>query len=123
MEEGWGLQGPMGTSAFVLRSSVARLLWCAIHPDRGLAGMPFGWLHIDRREVIRIPVGSSPTLLDSSGMALNALFTGDPEEFFTWIAEQTISAIHPFELAAREEDLETVKEFVARQTLRKIQEE
>ena len=114
VEEGWKFQGPLGTSAFVLRGSLARLLWCAIHPDRGLAGLPFGWLHIDRREIFRIPAGPSQASLHSSGMALNALFAGDAENFFAWVGEQTISVAHPFELAAREEDLETVKEFVVR---------
>ena len=119
IDEGWGLQGPMGIGAFLLRGCLARLLWCAIHPDRGLAGMPFGWLHIDRQEIIRIPPGSSRALSDLTGGVLNALFAGDAEKFFAWIAAQTVNAVHPFELAAMAEDLETVKEFVARRELRK----
>src|SRR5436190_2405691 len=73
-EEGWILHGPIGAGAFFLRSSLARLLWCAIHPERGLAGMPLGWFRGDRRIIITVPVhGQTPADLEESRQRLNAL--------------------------------------------------
>src|SRR3984885_12037486 len=35
--------GPLGSGAIFLRVVLLRLLWFAVHPDRGIAGMPSGW--------------------------------------------------------------------------------
>ena len=42
-EEGWQTHGPLGMSALFLRAALVRLLWCVLHSDRGLTGMPDGW--------------------------------------------------------------------------------
>jgi predicted GIY-YIG superfamily endonuclease len=115
-EEGWVFHGPVGAGAFFLRSSLARLLWCALHPDRGLAGMPLGWFQGDRRNVTTIPGhGQRLTDLEKSDQMLKALFSGDAEQFYAWITDRTGNQIHPFELAVRAEDLETVKQFILNQ--------
>ncbi len=112
-EEGWIFHGPVGAGAFFLRSSLARLLWCAIHPERGLAGMPSGWFRGDRRITTTITGhGEAPTDLQESQQRLKTLFSGDVEEFYAWITDRTGNQNHPFELAVREEDLETVKQFI-----------
>ena len=44
-EAGWRSHGPLGSSAVVLQAVLARLLWMAAHPGRGIAGLPVGWAH------------------------------------------------------------------------------
>ncbi|MBM3838657.1 MAG: nucleotide excision repair endonuclease [Verrucomicrobia bacterium] len=41
---GKNVVGPMGRGAEVLRAVLARLLWFAVRPERGIAGLPVGWL-------------------------------------------------------------------------------
>jgi predicted GIY-YIG superfamily endonuclease len=81
-EEGWSFHGPVGAGALFLRSSLARLLWCALQPQQGLAGLPSGWFHGDRRNITIIP-GHRQTLmhLAQSEQMLAALFCGDSEKF------------------------------------------
>jgi hypothetical protein len=42
LEAGWSCCGPMGSGAFSVQAALARLLWCALRPERGLALMPAG---------------------------------------------------------------------------------
>jgi predicted GIY-YIG superfamily endonuclease len=42
-EAGWREHGPLGSGAVVLQAVLARLLWIAAHPGRGIAGLPVGW--------------------------------------------------------------------------------
>jgi len=115
-EHGWVLHGPVGAGAFLLRGSLARLLWSVIHPERGLTGMPLGWFQGDRRNITTIPgYGQMLTDLEKSEQMLKALFSGEPEKFCAWITDRTGNQNHPFELAVRLDDLETVKEFILNQ--------
>jgi len=42
-EPGWRSHGPLGSGAVVLQVVLARLLWVAVHPGRGVGGLPVGW--------------------------------------------------------------------------------
>jgi predicted GIY-YIG superfamily endonuclease len=42
-EAGWRAHGPLGSGAVVLQAVLARLLWVAAHPGRGVGGLPVGW--------------------------------------------------------------------------------
>jgi excinuclease UvrABC nuclease subunit len=55
VEPGWMFYGPLGAGAIPLRATLARLCWCAIHPHRGLAGMPEGWFSGRLGEAATIP--------------------------------------------------------------------
>jgi predicted GIY-YIG superfamily endonuclease len=157
VEVGWHFHGPMGAGAVHLRATMVRLLWCAIHPERGLAGMPVaiseggkaageamseGWLaglnELDGLHQLHgetgplnsfagyAPVGvgtfSNVAMVPRYGVAAEhfkaaekqvvALFAGDLEGFAGWVRERAAAQTHPFEVAAREADLETVAEFV-----------
>jgi len=108
----WQSYGPLGAGSIALRVSLVRLLWCAIHADRGLAGMPEGWFSGRLRKTATIPRarGSSDHLEDASPR-LGSIFDGQVEQFIGWIRERTATQQHPFEIAVREADLEAIGEF------------
>jgi predicted GIY-YIG superfamily endonuclease len=116
-QDDWFCHGPMGAGAFPLHASLVRLFWCAIHPQRGLAGMPAGWFRFRHSEPATIPRHeTTPADFEVSGSHMAALFTGQADEFAGWIRERTATQAHPFECAVREADLETVNEFAQRIT-------
>src|SRR5262249_45019769 len=39
----WHHHGPCGASAHQVRAALARVVWFALHSDRGVAGLPEGW--------------------------------------------------------------------------------
>src|SRR5262249_29639902 len=110
-EEGWNCHGPMGAGAFYLRSSLLRLLWCSLHPQRGLACMPGGWLkgRIKKKVILLGPTASAD--LETSEAQLRSLFSGQAAEFATWIRERAAGQNHPFEASFREAELEALVEF------------
>jgi predicted GIY-YIG superfamily endonuclease len=115
--EGWNAYGPLGAGAFHLRAALVRLLWCAIHSDLGLDGMPEGWVNgrSHRADVLTIATRGGGTLrLAEAGAWLEFLFSGDRSGFAGWVGERTAMQNHPLEKAVREADLETVCESVRR---------
>ncbi len=109
LEDGWLCRGPFGAGAVFARAALARLLWCALHPQRGLAGLPAGWFHDRRPQAASIPrCRAAPELFQEAQARLSALLGGHPAEFAEWIRARTPQAAQPFELAVREADLETV---------------
>jgi excinuclease UvrABC nuclease subunit len=115
VEPGWQFYGPLGGGAISLRATLARLCWCAIHPQRGFAGMPEGWFGGRLGQIATIPPrAASPEDLQLATTCLQALFTGDPKPFADWVRERTAAQGHPFEVASREADLEALMEFAER---------
>jgi len=109
IESGWHSYGPLGAGAFRLRAVLVRLLWCALHPQRGLAGMPEGWFSGRLGDLVTIPRHQgAPANFHDSAAPLRNLFAGRPDEFIEWVREQTSMLTHPFEVAVREADLETL---------------
>jgi hypothetical protein len=116
---GWNVYGPLGYSALVLRSALARLLWRALQPQRSWADLPQGWHGVAQRGLLRIPSGSFPTdAVKHSSAFLEMLFAGQLETFTQWILQRTAECVHPFELAVRNQDLETVADLVSSSALR-----
>ena len=92
IEAGWSCCGPMGSGAFSVRAALARLLWCALRPERGLARMPAGQFAGRYADPITIPLISSPTLSITlsptlSDSSIHCRRRGDESGF---IAEQVL---------------------------------
>jgi excinuclease UvrABC nuclease subunit len=112
VEPGWQFYGPLGGGAISLRAILTRLCWCAIHPQRGLAGMPEGWFRGRFGQTATVPRHeATPSDLEELTNRLKALFAGDPDRFAAWVRERTAAQGHPFEVASREADLEALSEF------------
>jgi predicted GIY-YIG superfamily endonuclease len=115
IEPGWLFHGPLGSSAIPLRATLVRLFWSALHPQRGLAAMPAGWFRGQHRQITTIPRHETASAdLEQAAARLSSLFDGKAEEFAAWVRERTSLQGHPFELAVREADLETVGEFASK---------
>lgn len=113
--EGWLSRGPMRAGAVTLRACLARLLWCATHPEHRLVAMPRGWFIGRHGEITRLSPGpSNAPLLFEAARALDQLFTDGLNEFCAWVRARTERQDHPFEVAARDLDLELVVELIAR---------
>jgi predicted GIY-YIG superfamily endonuclease len=111
----WHCHGPLGAGVFPLRAALVRLVWCALHPHRGLPAMPQGWFRGQLAETTTIArLGTAAADFDESVARLAALFAGRAIVFTDWVRERTLTLSHPFELAVREADLETVTEFANR---------
>lgn len=116
VEPGWHFHGPMGSGAIFLRAALVRLLWSALHPSHGVARMPWGWLRGRQGAVVTIVASEiSGEALETVARGLHELFAGRAEVFIQWVRDCASARNHPFELAVREADLETVAEFARRQ--------
>ena len=114
VDSSWDSCGPLGYSAFALRIILVRLLWCALHAERSLGGMPQGWFDGRYGEAIKIPVCGKPLAdFQEAGDHLNRLFAGRADELKEWVYKRTEKQIHPFEVSVRASDLETLAEFVS----------
>lgn len=109
VKPGWRCHRLHGAAAVCLRAALIRLMWCALHPQRGLMGMPAGWFHRRLSPMGTIPANKDASAgLESAAASLDALFCGRVDQFTAWIRASTIGQDHPFEAAVREADLETV---------------
>jgi predicted GIY-YIG superfamily endonuclease len=114
-EAEWHSHGPVGVMAMALRTALVRLLWCAIHPERGLRGMPQGWFagrHGGTATIVRSQGG--PLIFEDCMTRLNELFAGNAKDFTEWVRARSAVQQSPFEVAVREADLETVTLFAER---------
>jgi len=102
-EADWQSHGPLGGGAFVLRATLARLLWVALHPQLGFAALPMGWFHGMLESETAIQCGP---MADTIVGTLEKLLTGETEEFCGWIRAQLPADLHPFEKASVDADLE-----------------
>jgi predicted GIY-YIG superfamily endonuclease len=111
LESEWHGSLPLGAGAFAWRTVVVRLLWCAVHPELGLARMPGGWFHGHAGGIIIIPPADAiPGRLEEAAAHLSGLFAGQIDQFVGWVRERAVALNHPFELAVREADLEALSE-------------
>ncbi len=109
---GWHSQGSLGGAVFAVRGLLLRLLWCALQPERGFAGMPAGWFQGPSRERVTIPSPACTcSALRQAEAQLLSLFAGSPDGFLDWIRHRTSQQVHPFELAALGSDMEALKEY------------
>jgi predicted GIY-YIG superfamily endonuclease len=100
--------GPLGGGAVVLRAVLVRLLWFALHPDLGIAGMPAGWA----QGRLENPVVLHRATDDQEvNVYVEGLFAGQMEAFCRWVRARMKDGLHPFEKAAVEADLELMADF------------
>jgi len=112
---GWHSYGPLGSSAYILRAAVARLLWRALQPEA--IGLPCGWSGAPQRTTLC--VSGRPLSLSQAETIMSyvqALFRGDVSLFAAWIVQCTSGCMHPFEITSRDLDLEDVAKLVVNRT-------
>jgi predicted GIY-YIG superfamily endonuclease len=97
----WNLYGPLGGGAKVLQTILVRLLWFALHPRRGISGMPPGWFHGRFGPEVVIPCGARIALVNRT---VQQLLGGEPDAFCEWIQGKLEGNPHPFEQAVAESD-------------------
>jgi predicted GIY-YIG superfamily endonuclease len=107
-EAGWRAHGPLGSGALVLRAVLARLLWAAAYPERGIAELPLGWGHGEFEG--NIIVFEYPGTSEMAG-AMVALFGGRMAAFGDWVRSKQRVGAPAFEQAAVTSDLEWLEEF------------
>jgi predicted GIY-YIG superfamily endonuclease len=113
IRSGWQASGSLSAGAPHFCAELARLLWFALHPERGANGLPQGWVRLQRREQWEVPRGDSVTSFENAAARLENLFAGEAGEFAEWIRSCTAGWTHPFDLALREAELEAFAEFAA----------
>jgi predicted GIY-YIG superfamily endonuclease len=105
---GWEAFGPVGSVAAVcLRAVLARLLWCAIHPELGASRMPPGWVHGRFESIIVIHTAIMGAELAAT---LQKLFSDQPGAVNDWLRAKMPSDMHPFDKAAIEADLQLLSD-------------
>jgi hypothetical protein len=120
-EDGWRMHGPLKGGALRLRAVLVRLLWCALHPTRGVMGLPPGWFYDRMGDTATIPRGEEDVaLLQAAATRLASLFSGELDSFVEWLEERTSSQIHPLARAAIDADKETLTEFFLPKRFRAI---
>ena len=100
-EHGWQWTGPFGAKIVHLHRAVVRLLWCQLHPQRGLTGMPTGWLRGAHGNNVVI-VHPDASIIEMTARRLADLLTGHIEDFRQWL----LPANGLFEQTVRDGDLE-----------------
>lgn len=99
--DGWSCVGPRGSSFIHLHRTLVRLLWCRLHPERGLYGMPIGWASGKHGTEVLIPESESRFRADALH-CLQKLTGGEFEDFSQWL----LPPANTSELCLRDEDLE-----------------
>lgn len=121
-EQGWARVGPLGAVALHLQALLARLIWLAVFPEDGVAGLPEGWFRgrLETPCLIQAGVDAKPFLAEAADR-LAALLAGDVTELAEWVRRRTAAWTHPFDLAVREADLEALALFYERRAHRSAQ--
>lgn len=107
LPEGWQGLGPFGGQAVPLHHALARLLWCWLCPERGLPGLPVGWLHGRVAPSIRLSVTEAEGL-DQLEELLRALGAEEIEP----LKRTSIPPRDRMMLPCWEEDLQTVADAI-----------
>jgi len=100
--------GPLGSGAVFLRVVLVRLLWFAVYPQRGIAGMPAGWVQGRLENPTIIHRGADDQEVN---IFVEGLFAGEVDAFCQWVRARMKDGLHPFEKAAVEADLEFIRDF------------
>jgi predicted GIY-YIG superfamily endonuclease len=116
VDASWNCHGPLRSGAWGIYGVLVRLLWGALHPERGLAGMPEGWFESRFGSVLIGASTSAPENLQAAARQLKNLFAGRAEDFVQWLRQNAVADSHPFASAVREADLEALLEWAAKGT-------
>ena len=111
-EPSWQRFGPMGSSAFHLQRTIARLLWLAVNPDRAFAELPAGWAKGDFMEKASIKCGDCAS---EAVAVLESFFWKEAEAFPLWLGSKFTARTNQFERRVIESELEILKEFGTKQ--------
>jgi predicted GIY-YIG superfamily endonuclease len=112
-ETGWQRFGPLGGGAGHLHGTLGRMLWLAVNPMRAFAELPTGWA---RGRIPGTAVIQCGRAAEQIRMAMDAFFWGDAGEFCLWLGAQFLARTNAFERGVIESEVETLKQFAARQT-------
>jgi hypothetical protein len=107
-EPGWQRFGPIGSSAFHMQRSIARLLWLAVNQRRGVAELPAGWAHGKSMEPATIRCGE---VLGDVTECLGSFFWGCPDQLILWLGARFAERTNHFERGAIHAELEVLAEF------------
>jgi excinuclease UvrABC nuclease subunit len=111
-EADWRRFGPMGSSAFHLQRTISRLLWLAMNPERAFAELPAGWArgqYMEKASInCRESVGEVVAVLES-------FFWSQPDAMLSWLRAKFTARAGAFERGVIESELESLKEFSAKQ--------
>jgi predicted GIY-YIG superfamily endonuclease len=100
--------GPLGSGTVFLRAVLVRLVWFAVHPERGITDMPAGWArgHLENPTFIQRKSGD-----EEVNNCVEALFAGQIDAFCQWVRAQMKDGLHPFEKASVDADLEFMENY------------
>jgi len=101
----WETHGPLSAGAAGFLESLARLLWLAMNPKRGVVGLPVGWAQ--GRIGDRIVIRCGPAVGETAE-ALQMLFGGQPRAFCEWFEAKMPAGASTFEKAVVVSDLESL---------------
>ena len=104
-QTGWEGIGPLGSISRSLRNALARLIWCALHPQLGPSRMPVGWLHGQFEEIVRI---RTPHAALAPTICLHELCCGKSEGFLQWVRTNVPLNAPLFDQAVIDIDLELI---------------
>ena len=107
-EAGWRAFGPLDRGAVLLRAVVVRLSWFSVHPEPGIFRMPAGWAKGRFENQTAIHCGRET---EDLSLRVAGLCSGQPDAFCGWVRERMGPALHPFDKAAVEKDLEFISDF------------
>jgi predicted GIY-YIG superfamily endonuclease len=105
---GWKTHGPLGSGAVGLQAVLTRLLWVAVHPERGVVGLPMGWA---RGRIAGSTVIDCGGRLEEAVAAMESLFAGQADGFGDWVLAKASLGLTAFEQAAVAADMESLVDF------------
>jgi predicted GIY-YIG superfamily endonuclease len=106
---GWHFHGPIA-AASSLRAALVRLCWCAIHQQESYTKLPEGWFHrMPGGRLAISPRSSGSNELELVAAQLDAACNGKVDEFIAWVCQRPCGPCHPFDVVARNKDLEELE--------------
>ena len=105
----------MGSSAFHLQHTLCQLLWLAMNPTSAFAELPAGWVHGDFMEKTSIKCGEA---VGEVVAVLESFFWQEADPFLLWLESKFTARTNLFERQAVEAELENLKEFGAKPSLK-----
>jgi predicted GIY-YIG superfamily endonuclease len=111
-EPDWRRFGPLGRNAIHLQRTLARLLWLALNPTRGLTDLPAGWAHGRFMDTASLHCGVSAAEVSA---ALETFFWGQSDHFLLWLGSKFTERTIPFDRGVIQSELEILEEFGSKQ--------
>jgi predicted GIY-YIG superfamily endonuclease len=118
-QDGWHTHGPLRGGVVPMRTSLVRVIWCVMQPERGMTGMPAGWFHgrLPERTAIR----TTSMVLHQASVCLKELTTGKHDKFLAWVQNSASPESHSCQRTVLEEDVERIVNFFSRDARNPLQ--